>query len=169
MASGIACCSCPPHLAVDEKHQIVACDLTTPDVGDTTAVPGLLDQIHTLFTVFMGDGTYDGGPVSNAVLDKQPDAKIIIPPHKTAICSAAGDSQRDEHIRTIEQKGRIFWQKKTCYGLRSYVELAIERCKRIFGITLKARELPQQKTEAWITAFALNRMTNLGMPVSVKV
>ena len=93
----------------------------------------------------MGDGAYDGGPVSNAVLDKQPDAKIIIPPHKTAICSAAGDSQRDEHIRTIEQKGRIFWQKKTCYGLRSYVELAIKRCKRIFGITLKARELPQQK------------------------
>jgi hypothetical protein len=29
--------------------------------------------------------------------------------------------------------------------------------------------LPQQKTEAWISASALNRMTNLGMPVSVKI
>jgi hypothetical protein len=34
---------------------------------------------------------------------------------------------------------------------------------------MKARALPQQKTEAWISVSALNRMTNLGMPVSVKV
>jgi hypothetical protein len=103
------------------------------------------------------------------VLDKQPAARIVIPPHKTGICSATGDSQRDGHIRTIKQQGRIAWQKKTNYGLRSYVELAIQRYKRIFGNTLKARALRQQKTEAWIAASALNRMTNLGMPVSVKI
>jgi hypothetical protein len=34
---------------------------------------------------------------------------------------------------------------------------------------MKARALPQQKTEAWINAVALNRMTNLVMPVSVKI
>jgi hypothetical protein len=45
----------------------------------------------------------------------------------------------------------------------------MQRHKRIFGNTLKARALPQQKTEAWISASALNRMTNLGMPVSVKI
>jgi len=77
--------------------------------------------------------------------------------------------QRECHIRTIKQQGRIAWQKKTNYGLRSYVELAIQRYKRIFGNTLKARALLQQKTEAWIAASALNRMTNLGMPVSVKI
>ncbi len=38
-----------------------------------------------------------------------------------------------------------------------------------FGNTIKARALPQQKTEAWISVSALNRMTNLDMPVSVKV
>ena len=42
--------------------------------------------------------------------------------------------------------------------------------KRIFGNTMKARALPQQKTEAWASVpFALNRMTGLGMPVSVKI
>jgi hypothetical protein len=69
----------------------------------------------------------------------------------------------------IEQHGRIAWQQKTGYGLRNLVELAMQRHKRIFGNTLKARALPQQKTEAWISASALNRMTNLGMPVSVKI
>jgi hypothetical protein len=32
------------HLAVDEHHQIVACELTTPEVGDPTAVPDRLTQ-----------------------------------------------------------------------------------------------------------------------------
>ena len=45
----------------------------------------------------------------------------------------------------------------------------MQRYKRIFGNTMKARALPQQKTEAWISASALNIMTNLGMPVSVKI
>jgi hypothetical protein len=38
----------------------------------------------------------------------------------------------------------------------------MQRYKRIFGNTMKARALPQQKTEAWISASALNRMTSLG-------
>ena len=57
----------------------------------------------------------------------------------------------------------------TGYNLRNYAELAMQRYKRIFGNTMKARALPQQKTEAWISVSALNRMTHLGMPVSVKV
>ena len=57
----------------------------------------------------------------------------------------------------------------TGYGLRAYVELTIQRYRRIFGNTMKACELPQQKTEAWVSASALNVMTDLGMPVSVKI
>ena len=157
------------HLAIDENHQVLACELTTPDIGDPTAVPDLLDQITTPFETFMADGAYDGEPVSQAVLNKQPDAHVAIPPHKTAICSTAGDSQRDIHIQTIAHEGRIAWQRKTGYYLRSHVELAMQRYKRIIGHTMKARALPQQKTEAWISASALNRMTHLGMPVSVKI
>jgi Transposase DDE domain len=157
------------HLAVDEKHQVVACELTTPEVGDPTAVPELVSQIETPFETFMGDGAYDGEPVSQAVLSKQPEAKVVVPPHKTAVVSAAGDTQRDQHIQTIAELGRIAWQKITGYNLRNYAELAVQRYKRIFGNTMKARALPQQKTEAWISASALNRMTNLGMPVSVKI
>ena len=157
------------HLAIDENHQIIACELTTPETGDTTAVPDLLDQIDTPFDTFIADGAYDGDPVSNAVLSLQPDAQVIVPPHKTAVCSSAGDSQRDEHIRVIDEFGRIVWQKKTGYGLRNYVELAMQRYKRTFGNTMKARKLPQQKAEAWACCLALNLMTNLGMPMSVKI
>jgi hypothetical protein len=157
------------HLAVDENHQIVACELTTPETGDPTAVPDLLDQIDTPFDIFIADGAYDGEPVSQAVLKQQPDAQVIVPPHKTAVYSPTGDSQRDNHIRVIDQYGRIAWQKKTDYGLRNYAELAMQRVKRIFGNTMKARKLPQQKTEALASTVALNRMTSLGMPASIKI
>lgn len=157
------------HLAIDENHQLLACELTTPEVGDTSAVPDLLNQIDTTFDTFMGDGAYDSDLVSQAVVDKQPAAKVVVPSHKTGVCSPAGNTQRDHHIREIEQHGRIAWQQKTWYGLRNYVELSMQRYKRIFGNTMKARKLSQQKTEACISAVALNRMTDLGMPTSVKI
>jgi len=34
---------------------------------------------------------------------------------------------------------------------------------------MKARTLPQQKAEAWVSAVALNRMTGMGMSVLVKI
>lgn len=154
---------------IDENHNVLACELTTPEVGDPTAVPDLLDQIITPFDTFMGDGAYDGEPVYKAVLTKQSHAQIVVPPPKNAVCSGAGDTQRDQHIQAIAQHGRIAWQQKTGYGLRNLVELAMQRYKRLFGNTMKARALPQQKTEAWAGAFALNKMTSLGMPVSIKI
>ena len=157
------------HLAIDENHQVLACELTTPEVGDPTAIPDLLAQIETPFDAVIADGAYDGEPVSQAILVKQPDALVVIPPHTTAVCSVACNTQRDRHIQTVAQQGRIAWQRITGYNLRNHVELAMQRYKRIFGNAMKARALPQQKTEAWISASALNRMTNLGMPVSVKI
>ena len=138
-------------------------------MGDTTAVPDLLDQITTPFEMFMGDGAYDGEPVVQAVLAKQSDAQVIIPPHKSAVLSATGTTWRDQHIETIAQKWRAAWQRIAGYNFRSHVELAMQRYKRIFGNTMKARALARQKTEAWISASALNRMTSFGMPVSVKI
>jgi hypothetical protein len=43
------------------------------------------------------------------------------------------------------------------------------RYKTIIGPKLKARALPQQKTESSISVRVLNRMTALGMPISVKI
>src|SRR5260370_32652728 len=71
------------HLAVDEHHQIVACELTTPEVGDPSAVPDLLTQMISPFETFMGDGAYDGEPVLQAVLNHPPNAQVVVPPHKT--------------------------------------------------------------------------------------
>jgi hypothetical protein len=43
------------------------------------------------------------------------------------------------------------------------------RYKTIIGRSLQARTLPNQQTEPKIGCNVLNRMTNLGMPVSVGI
>lgn len=156
------------HIAIDEKHQIIAWDITPNSTGDMTGAYDLLAQLEHEFIV-MGDGAYDSFHLNEAILKKQPEATIIIPPPSTAVSSRKKDTQRDKHIRLLEKVGRLTWQKQNNYGLRSHVELAILRYKKIIGTDMKARELPQQKTEGAISVRALNRMTSLGMPISVKV
>lgn len=50
-----------------------------PDVYGPSAVSDLLAQIVTPFKGFIGDGAYDGEPVSCAVLNHQPGAQVVIP------------------------------------------------------------------------------------------
>jgi hypothetical protein len=92
---------------------------------------------------------------------------VIIPPRSTAVMSESGTTRRDAHLRTIERHGRIGRQRRSGYCRRSLVETAIFRYKTIIGRRLHARTLPNQKTEARTGCAVLNRMTSLGMPVSV--
>ena len=155
------------HLAIDEKHQIVASELTEKSVGDTTALDTLLDQAGS-FDTFIADGAYDGDPVYEKILQEQPDAQIVIPPPKNADPKASAQPIRNQHVEVINKQGRMAWQKQTHYGRRALVELAMLRYKTIIGPKMKARELSRQKTEAAVSVRVLNRMTNIGMPVSVK-
>lgn len=156
------------HLGVDEHHHIVAVDLTLNDVGDTTALPDLLAQGGEDVETFLGDGAYDGEPSYTAILERYPGADIIIPPPKNAVKNGV-NVQRDTHIESIAQHGRIGWQKQTGYGLRSYAELAMLRYKTIIGPCLKARKLTRQQAEAKASVRVLNRMTQCGMPLSIRI
>ena len=85
----------------------------------------------------------------------------MIPPHKTPAKSVGGDTQRDQHIQVITLKGRIAWQRITGYDIRNYVDLAVQRYKRIFGNNMKARALPQQKNRDMDQCFCLGRIKSL--------
>ena len=163
------------HLAVDpESGEILASELTTSEESDAALVGPLLEQITSPIASVIADGAYDGGPVYRAVAERQshPPAAVVIPPRATAVPSPTADitpSQRDQHIRTIQDRGRMGWQKAVGYGRRSLGETAMFRYKIIIGRGLRARTLPSQKTEARVTCSVLNRMTRLGMPVSQRI
>jgi hypothetical protein len=44
-------------------EEIACCDQTADDVGDSTILPDLLDQIETTVAQFIADGAYDGAPI----------------------------------------------------------------------------------------------------------
>ena len=158
------------HLAVDaDTQEIAAVELTPDDVGDVSALPDLLDRIESPVGSVTADGAYDGDTVYDEVLRRHPAARVIIPPRSTAVLSEGGTTQRDDHLRSIQKHGRIGWQRRCGYGRRSLVETAMYRYKTIIGRRLHARTLPNQKTEAKIACNALNRMTGLGMPISVRI
>ena len=160
------------HLAVDPgSGEILASELTTTEEGDAALVGPLLDQITGAIASITADGAYDGEPVYRAVAERQsdPPAAVVIPPRATAVPSPTADTaptQRDRHIRTIRDKGRMGWQRAVGYGRRSLGETAVFRYKAIIGRRLRARTLPGQKTEARVGCSVLNRMTRLGRPVS---
>jgi hypothetical protein len=163
------------HLAVNPNSgEILASELTTNEVGDPSMVGPLLEQIPDTIASILADGAYDGEPVYRAIAERQPQLPpaVIIPPRATAVLSPTADtapSGRDQHIQMIQEKGRRSWEKTVGYGKRSLVETAMFRYKTLIGPTLRARTLPAQKTEARVACSVMNRMTELGMPISQRV
>ena len=158
------------HLGMNaDTHEIVAVELTPDDVGDVSEVPHLLDQIDADVASMTADGAYDGDTVYDAVIERAPEAAVIIPPRVTAVTGGTTSTQRDHHIGTIAKHGRMGWQRRSGYNRRSLIETAMFRYKTIIGRRLHARTLPNQRTEAKIGCNALNRMTALGMPASARI
>jgi hypothetical protein len=90
------------HIALDAKSQeIVAAEISPDDVGDISALPDLLDQIEGSVGSVTADGAYDGETVYDEILQRHPEAVVIIPPRSTAVASDTGATQRDEHLRLI--------------------------------------------------------------------
>jgi hypothetical protein len=142
--------------------------LTTDDIGDPTALPGLLNQIDAPIDLFLADCAYDGEPTVQALNERFGSAiKVTIPPPKSAILSpdaAQNPSLRDRHIAEIEAHGQMAWQKSSGYNQRSLIETQIGRWKAVVGYKLEARSFENQKTEAKIGVRVLNRMTEFGRP-----
>jgi hypothetical protein len=121
---------------------------------------------------FMGDGAYDRSHVFDAVFARNPAVRFIVPPCKGAVLESTattGPTQRDSHIRSINEHGRMNWQKTSGYNRRSKVEAAIGRYKRVIGDALRSREDARRVCEVKIAVKALNRMLELGRPICARV
>jgi transposase len=157
-----------------ETGEIVATVLTGKEAGDAGQVPALLKQVQGKIASVLADGAYDGDPVYRAIAEHQPQAppSIVIPPRRSAILSAQADtapSQRDGHIRFMQEHGRSAWCKATGHGRRSLVETAIGRYKAMIGPRMRARTLANQQSEVALGSEVLNRMIRVAKPVSVRI
>lgn len=160
------------HLGVDENGRILASKVTDGHEQDPSQVPDLLTQLEREIDLFVGDGIYDQEAVYEAVGHHSPGVKVIVPPRKDSVLSnnsISVPSQRDRHIAEIWSNGRSKWKRQSGYYLQSHAENAFYRYKRIIGGRLRAKNDDAQKREAAIGCIILNRMLEMGVPLSYAV
>jgi len=161
------------HLGVDAgTGRIVAAALTAKEVDDGAEVGPLLDQVGARVASFTADGAYDQEGVSTVVVQRHPEAEVIVPPRSTAVPSETSETaptQRDRHLQSIAEQGRAAWQKASGYTKRARVEAAISRFKQIIGDGLRSRTDERRATEVDVAVHVLNRMLELGRPISARI
>ena len=131
------------HLGVDGSRVIVACALTEPTADDAITGISLVDEVDGHLTRVTADPAYDTLAFYGAAGARG--ARVVVPPTKTASLSRRGARQQ------------------------ARVENAFFRYKSIVGDCLRARSSSGQRREAVLACNVLNRMTELGRPVSYRI
>jgi len=161
------------HIGLDANTgQIVAAVLTAKEVDDGAKVGPLLDQVSGSVASFTADGAYDQQGVAATVAERHPEAAIIVPPRSSAVPSETArtvPTQRDRHLQSIAEHGRAAWQKASGYTKRARAEAAIGRFKQVIGDGLRSRTDQRRATEVEVAVYVLNRMLELGRPISVSI
>ena len=160
------------HLGVDETtKEIVAAEVTASSVHESLMLPSLLEQIPGRVRQVSGDGAYDTRACYEAAHRRG--AQVAIPPRRNAVPweRNAGSSarMRNRNLRRVRMYGRYEWRVSSGCTRQSLAENAFSRFKALFGGHLSARRPDNQYVEVMVKCAALNRMTGLGMPDSVRI
>ena len=161
------------HLSVDAAtHEILSVKMTSNDCGDNEVFEDLIDPIDEPIEQISADGAYDTWEAHRIAQEKG--ARLVVPPQENAVLKDPDFHQwetplRDDYIREIQEIGRAEWKNKEGYHQRSLAETAMFRIKTIFGNQLKNRIFEHQQTENLMKCVAINKMTQLGMPLSYQV
>ena len=157
------------HLGVDGSRVIVACALTEPTADDAMTGISLVDEVDGHLTRVTADPASDTLACYGAAGARG--ARVVVPPTKTASLSRRGarSGARDRTIRRVKALGRRRWTKASGDHQHARVEHAFFRYTSIVGDCLRARSSSGQRREAVLACHVLNRMTELGRPVSYRI
>ncbi|MBM6581858.1 transposase [Microvirga sp. BT689] len=125
-----------------DTGQIIASELTSSDAVDSSQVSPLLEQILGPLASLVGDGAYDQAGLYGTVAQRHPAAHVIVPPRSTAGPSEMAEcalTQRDRHLQSIAEHGRMGWKKRSGYTRRALVGTAISRLTETAWVQLKYR------------------------------
>jgi hypothetical protein len=118
------------HLGVDQSGVIVAEVLTDGNADDAKNALNLIDKMKVPISSFTADAAYDTTAIDEAVGAR--DAKVIVPPRKTATKSTR-PSARDRTVSRVMEVGRRQWKKESGYHQQARVENTFFRYKSIIG------------------------------------
>jgi hypothetical protein len=127
------------HFAVRvDTHEVVAMEVSTDDMHDVKALPGLVEEAERNVRVakMIGDGAYDSGEVYDLLEAKG--IEPVVKPRRNAGLGA-GPPARRRAVSRIRELGYEAWARITGYGRRWAVEISYSTFKRLFGELSLAR------------------------------
>jgi transposase len=155
------------HVAVDNKTKdVIGVEVTTVEWADCEVFEGLLEQVEGKIEQISADGAYDTRNAYDVAAAHE--AKLVVPPRENAIPWEEGHP-RNEVLRQIAEQGMAEWKQAAGYHRRSLAENAMYRLKQLFGDNLASRLFETQVAEVHARVAAMNVMTYLGMPISLRV
>ena len=144
--------------------------VTGDDVHDSETLPAMLDQIKGDIDTVTGDGAYDTHDAYACTIDRG--GTPCFPPRENAVRHKATDEAwrlRNHAVSEVHYKGLKNWKEKHQYHRRSLAETGMFRFKILTGDHVQARRLERQVREIGIRCLVVNKMTELGMPISVPI
>lgn len=160
------------HLGIDAQTlEIRAIEVTDKATGDAPMLVALLEQIPLTQPIeaISGDGAYDTKKCHAAIAARG--AEAIIPTRKNGRPwkeSTAGAKARNDILRATARLGQRIWKRWSDYHRRSLVEAKM-RCFKLLGERVMARDFDRQVAELQVRAALLNRFTQLGTPITVRM
>ena len=157
------------HRGVDQSGVILVHTLTEATGEDATTALDLLTAVEGPLVRVTADAASDTVAVYETSTARG--ATVVIPPARTATVSGHGPRSpaRDRTITAVKQIGRRRWKKTSGYHRQSRVENTFFRYTSIIGAGLRARSPAGQGSEVVLGCEILNRMTELGRPVSYRI
>lgn len=152
------------HIAVGNNGVITGAITSCHNKDDRSQVKELLKNVKT--KEVLGDPGYDGENIYQILRAKGIKPTIRPPNHLVA---KKAKTERQQSAAYQQTKGYHAWRSKNKYGRRELVENTIFRFKNSFGSKFLSRDEDNMKNEMIIKCQLLNKMFEIGKPISVRI
>jgi len=149
------------HFAVDvETKEVVAMEISTDDIHDVKAFPGLVREAEEKRRIacWLGDGAYDAGMVFEELEVRGIEA--VVKPRR----GSRPDTRSPVRGRAVEEflgMGYKVWAEERGYGRRWAVETMFSTFKRLFGGHSLARSMDCIGKELMAKVSLYNMLVNM--------
>lgn len=152
------------HIITGDDGIIVANSVTECNKDDRSQVQKLIEGIET--KELLGDPGYDSENIYQLLRARGIKPTIRPPNHRV---SKEVKTERQQSATYQQAKGYHAWRNKNNYGRRESVENTFFRFKNAFGSKFLSRDENNMKNEMTIKCQLLNKMFEIGKPISVRV
>ena len=152
------------HIAIGNNGRITGSVITNHNKDDRSQIKELLKNVRT--KEVLADPGYDGENIYQ-LLRTRGIKPTIRPPNHLAVRKAKTERQQSAEYQ--QKKGYHAWRSKNKYGRRELAENAFFRFKGSFGSKFLSRGDDNMKNEMTIKCQLLNKMFEIGNPISVRI